>query len=70
VNPRTVVERDGAKLVFRVAGDRVEAVPVTPGRVLGDTLEVTGGALKPGDRLVLAPPPELKSGTAVVVAGK
>lgn len=71
VNPKTVVERGGRRVVLRLdAEGRVEEVPVTPGRTLGDALEVTAGALKPGDRLVLAPPPELAAGTRVTVAGK
>jgi len=78
VNPKTVLERDGRKLVLRVntpSGARtgegvLEAVPVTPGRTLGDALEVSGAALKPGERLVLGAGPELAAGTAVKVAGK
>jgi hypothetical protein len=38
--------------------------------MLGDALEIAGGALKAGDRLVLAPAPELKAGSKVAVAGK
>lgn len=70
VNPKTVVERDGRKLVLRIAGDTLEAVPVTPGRTLGDALEITGHALKPGDRLVLSPGDKLAAGSKVTVAGK
>jgi RND family efflux transporter MFP subunit len=70
VNPKTVVERDGARLVFRLRGDAVEAVPVVPGRVLGDALEITGSALKAGDRLVLSPGAKLAAGARVTVAGK
>lgn len=71
VNPKTVVDRDGRKTVFRLKPDNtVEAVAVTPGRTLGDTLEVTGGTLKPGDRLVLAPPDKLQAGARVSLAGK
>jgi HlyD family secretion protein len=70
VNPRTVVEREGRKQVFRLTGTTVEAVPVTPGRTLGDALELTGSALKPGDRLVMAPPDKLAAGVAVSVSGK
>ncbi|MFY7975168.1 MAG: efflux RND transporter periplasmic adaptor subunit [Rubrivivax sp.] len=71
VNPRTVVERDGRKLVFRIGqGDTVEAVTVTPGRTLGDALEIPGASLKPGERLVLAPPPQLAAGARVAVAGR
>ena len=70
VNPKTVVERDGRRLVFRVSGDTLEAVPVTPGRTLGDALEITGASLKPGDRLVLSPAGNLAAGSRVTVAGK
>jgi len=70
VNPKTVVERDGRRLVFRLNGDTLEAVPVTPGRTLGDALEIAGNALKPGDRLVLSPGGALAAGTRVTVAGK
>jgi RND family efflux transporter MFP subunit len=70
VNPKTVVERDGRKWVYRLVGDTVEAVPVTPGRLLGDALEITGGALKSGERLVLSPGDQLRSGARVSLAGK
>jgi len=70
VNPKTVVDRDGRKTVFRITGDSVEALPVTPGRTLGDALEVTGSALKPGDKLVLGPSDKLKAGDKVTVSGK
>jgi multidrug efflux pump subunit AcrA (membrane-fusion protein) len=71
VNPRTVVQRDGRPVVLRIgAGEVLEAVPVNAGRTLGDLLEVDGGALKSGDRLVLAPGDELKAGARVAVAGK
>ena len=63
-------QRDGRPVVLRIAGDTLEAVPVTPGRTLGDVLEVTGGALKAGDRLVLAPGGKLAAGSRVAVAGK
>ena len=70
VNPKTVVERDGKKAVFRINGDSVELVPVSVGRTLGDALEITSGALKASDRLVLSPTDKLARGAKVVVAGK
>ena len=70
VNPKTVVERDGRKLVFRIVGDSVESVPVTPGRTLGDALEISAGAIKPGEKLVLGPDAKLAAGAKVSVAGK
>lgn len=69
LNPKAVVERDGARLVLRIgADDRVEAVPVTLGRSLGETVEIRGADLKAGDRLVLAPPDKLRAGGKVVLA--
>jgi len=70
ISPKTVVERDGRKTVFRIAGGSVEAVPVETGRTLGDLVEVRGGALKGGDRLVLNPGDRLAAGSKVVAAGK
>ena len=71
LNPKAVVERDGKKLVFRLQGDKVEAVPVVTGRKLGELVEVTGGGpLKSGERLVLNPPEGLKAGGTVKVVSK
>ena len=70
VNPKAITERDGARLVFRLNGDTVEAVPVTPGRRLGDVQELLQPALKSGERVVLNPPPTLKSGAKVTVVAK
>ena len=70
VNPKTVVEREGRKTVFRINGDSVEALPVVPGRTLGDALEIAGSQLKPGDKLVLSPGDKLRGGDKVTVSGK
>ena len=69
-NPAAVVERDGKKLVFRVKDDVAEAVEVTLGRKIGDNVEITGAALKSGDKLVLTPPAGLRGGDKVALAGK
>ncbi|MBT9500017.1 MAG: efflux RND transporter periplasmic adaptor subunit [Burkholderiaceae bacterium] len=73
VNPGSVLERDGKKLVLRIQGEpgaqTVEAVEVKTGRKLGDALEVTG-ALKAGDKLVLKPDARLQTGAKVSVAAK
>ncbi|MFN9196298.1 MAG: efflux RND transporter periplasmic adaptor subunit [Pseudomonadota bacterium] len=67
VHPKTVIERDGARVVLRIgAGDVLEAVPVKTGRTLGDRLAVEG-ALERGQRLVLAPAPDLRPGSRVAV---
>ena len=68
VNPKTVTERDGRKVVFRLKDDSVEAVPVTLGRMLGDAQEVTGTPLKSGDKLVLSPDAKLAPGAKVTLA--
>ncbi|MBK1616465.1 efflux transporter periplasmic adaptor subunit [Rubrivivax gelatinosus] len=69
LNPKAVVERDGQRVVLRIAADgRLQAVPVTPGRTLGDMLEIAPGALKAGERVVLAPAATLSDGTRVTVA--
>jgi HlyD family secretion protein len=69
VNPKTVVEREGKKTVFRIAADnKLQALPVSPARTLGDALEVTGAAIKPGERLVLSPTERLRDGQTVAVA--
>ena len=70
VNPRTVVQRGGQSVVLRIQGDTLEAVPVKPGRTLGDLLEISAGALKAGDRLVLGPGEQLAAGSRISVAGK
>jgi RND family efflux transporter MFP subunit len=69
VNPKAVVERGGKKQVLRVKDDTVEAVDVSTGRKIGDTVEVTG-ALKSGDKLVLEPGDKLVAGSRVTVAAK
>jgi multidrug efflux pump subunit AcrA (membrane-fusion protein) len=70
VNAKTVVERDGKKVVLRITGDdHVELVPVTLGRTLGEVVEVqSGNQLKAGERLVLGPPAKLAAGGKVSVA--
>jgi len=70
VNPRTVVQRDGQATVLRISGDALEAVPVKPGRTLGDALEISAGSLKTGDRLVLDPGDKLAAGDRITVMDK
>lgn len=69
LNPKAVVEREGRRVVLRIGADeRLEAVPVTVGRTLGDVVEIAPGTLKPGERVVLAPADTLAAGTRVTVA--
>ncbi|MBG6079949.1 RND family efflux transporter MFP subunit [Rubrivivax gelatinosus] len=69
LNPKAVVEREGRRVVLRIGADeRLEAVPVSVGRTLGDVVEIAPGTLKPGERVVLAPADTLAAGTRVTVA--
>ena len=68
VQPSAVVERDGRKVAFVVTGDKVSITTVTPGRKVGELVEV--GGLKPGDKVVLAPGGKLADGATVTVAKK
>ncbi len=70
LNPKAVVQRDGKPVVFRLSGETVELVPVTLGRQIGDLQEVTGGTLKSGERVVLAPGDKLAAGALVTVTAK
>lgn len=65
VQPSAVVDRNGRKLVFRIAGDSVQAVPVALGNPIGDQVAVDG--VYPGDRLVLNPGENLRDGSRVTV---
>lgn len=69
INPKTVVERLGKKVVFRVKDDQVEMLTVTLGRKIGDNQEVTAN-LQSGDKLVLQPNDKLEAGKKVSVASK
>jgi len=70
VNPKAIAQRDGKPVVFRLNGETVEALPVTLGRKIGDLQELTGSALKSGERVVLSPADALKAGAQVVVTAK
>lgn len=73
VNPKTLLEKDGKQWLLRIKreGDKelLEAVEVKLGAKLGDLVEVSG-ALKSGERIVLAPSPKLQSGAQVTLAAK
>jgi RND family efflux transporter MFP subunit len=59
-----VVDRDGAKVVFVVEGERVHAVAVTLGEALSGGFVLKDGP-KPGTHLVKNPPPTLKDGQSI-----
>ncbi len=67
VNPSAVVARDGKKIVFVVKDGRVVETPVDLGAPLGDMMEVLGG-VKAGDKVVVNPPPKLRTGAKIKTA--
>jgi RND family efflux transporter MFP subunit len=64
VAPTAVVDRGSRRVVYVVRDGRAAETPVVLGQALGDQLEVRQG-LKAGDKVVLAPPRNLRTGTAV-----
>jgi RND family efflux transporter MFP subunit len=65
--PQGAVKTDSATtFVFLVNGQTVERRAVKIGGTDGDRVEVLAG-LKGGDRVVIAPPPELAAGSQIVV---
>jgi RND family efflux transporter MFP subunit len=65
--PQAAVKTDsGATFVFLVNGQSVERRAVKIGGTDGDRVEVVAG-LKGGDRVVIAPPPELAAGKLIEV---
>ena len=73
VNPGALADRNGGKVVFKLITkdeqSTVQAVTIRAGRKLGDLLEISGGDLRAGDKLVMEPPPALQSGSRVSLAG-
>ena len=61
-----VKTENGATYAFVVRGNSVERRAIKTGGTDGDRLEVTAG-LKGGDQVVIAPTPELREGTLVVI---
>lgn len=68
INPDAVVERDGRRVVFLMADGIARQVVVTTGEKLGDNIAV--GGVKPGDKVVLRPPPNLHDGARITQAQK
>jgi RND family efflux transporter MFP subunit len=66
--PADAVRGEGSTTtVFVHTGERVERRPVSVGQTVGGDREILGG-LRPGERVVVAPPPGLKDGAAVRIA--
>ena len=65
VNPLAVAKQGQEAKVYRINGNRAEAVVVTLGQKYGDLIEV--GGLKSGERLVLRPLERINNGSRIVV---
>ncbi len=61
-----IVRREGT-LVAKVEGDHVKLVTIEILRDQGKELDIVGGALAPGDRIVQNPSDELADGTKIDV---
>ncbi len=66
VNPKALRPQNGKFVAFVLRDQKVQAVPVEVGPTLGDLVEVLAG-LQEGDKVVLQPPPNLRSGDRVQV---
>lgn len=66
LSPDTIVQRDGAKIVFVMEDGRARQRAVKLGADVGKFKLVTEG-VKAGETVVVAPPAELKDGAAVVI---
>jgi RND family efflux transporter MFP subunit len=66
VNPKGLFKKNGKLLAFVLKDQKVQAVPVEVGPPLGDMVEVLGG-LQEGDKVVLQPPANLRTGDRVQV---
>jgi multidrug efflux pump subunit AcrA (membrane-fusion protein) len=65
VIPPAAVQEDGdRKIVYRLDGERVRAVPVTLGPALGDQLEILSG-IAAGEKVVLRPLEKMRDGRRV-----
>jgi HlyD family secretion protein len=64
-----LVERNGKTIAYRIENETAHATPVERGEAIGDLAEVKGG-LKPGDRVVLKPPSNLRDGARVSLTKK
>jgi RND family efflux transporter MFP subunit len=69
VSSEALAQREGRDVVLVVRDGKAIEVPVTPGTKIGDLTAIVG-ELKTGEKAVLKPAPELKSGALVKPAAK
>jgi RND family efflux transporter MFP subunit len=64
-----VAMRDGRQVVYQITNDRAVEIPVTTGRKVGNSVEITGG-LKEGDKVIGKADEQIKSGSKVILGKK
>jgi hypothetical protein len=69
VNPEAIVQRDGRTVVFVVKDGVATEAAVKASMKIGDVTAIAGD-VKSGDKVVLRPAAEMKSGAAVTIAAK
>jgi RND family efflux transporter MFP subunit len=69
VNPDALATSGDRAVVYAVRDGKAIAVPVTRGEKLGDLVAISG-EVRTGEKVVLKPPSDLASGSAVKVAQK
>jgi HlyD family secretion protein len=69
VNPEAIAQRGGRAVVFVVKDGVATEAAVTPGIKVGDVTAISGAVMS-GDKVVLRPAADLKSGAAVAIAAK
>jgi len=61
-----LVMKDGRRIVYAVEDNRIREIEITIGKMLGDLTEITNG-IEAGQRVVVSPPSNLKSGDKVKI---
>ena len=64
-----VTTRDGRQVVFQIKDDRAVEVPVSTGKKIGSSIEITSG-LKEGDKVISRIDDRIKAGTKVALKSK
>ena len=69
VHPDALATRDAGSIVFVVRDGKLIEVPIVRGAMIGDLAAITGD-VRSGEKVVLKPAADLKSGTLVKIAQK
>ncbi len=69
LNSNAIVTHTGTTYVFLIEENHAIETPLTTGAQIGDMMEVVEG-VKPGDKVVVNPPKNLKNGSRIKIRGK